>query len=66
MNLNPNFPNRITYFSLLYLHSCNFIVHDKLYNKLLYIVFYLVNIILENSIVPYEFDIRPFVQIYYF
>jgi len=28
-------------------------------NKLLLIVFYLVNIILENSIVPYGFDICP-------
>jgi len=34
-------------FTLLYLHSCRLI-----HNKLLLIIFYLVNIILENSIVP--------------
>jgi len=32
---------------------------QQISNQLLLIVFYLVNIILENSIVSYEFDICP-------
>jgi len=43
-------------FTLLYLHSCNHTQQTS--NKLLLIVFYLVNLILENSIIPCGFDIR--------
>jgi len=41
-------------FTLLYLHSCNHTQQTPY--KILLIVFYLVNFILDNSIVPCGFD----------
>ena len=58
MNTNPNFPNwliQIFYFAIF-----NFlqISHtNNIFNKLLHIVLYLVNIILENLIVPCGFEV---------
>ena len=55
MNLNPNFSNwtnkLFTVLSLIFLQSytTNFIIF----------FFYLVNLILDNSTIPYGFDIRP-------
>jgi len=44
-------------FTLLYLYSCNHTQQTSY--KTLFIVFYLVNLILDNSIVPCGFDIHP-------
>jgi len=44
-------------FLLLYLHSCNHTPQTSY--QLLFIVFYLVNLILDNSTIPCGFNIRP-------
>ena len=47
------------YFTLPYFSSCKFTIQTIFSNKLLHIIFYLVNFILENSNVPRGFNIRP-------
>jgi len=55
----PIFPiDSYTSFTLLYLISCKFTIQTTFSNEILHIVLYLVNFILENSIVPCRFDIR--------